>query len=157
MEFPALGGPLFDPAHHGPVRPDAGLCGAPGEVAVGQAPAQTLVYGAQYFLFTTILSFPLTAYEGFFREQKYGLSNQTFGAWLGEQGIGIAVGAVLGGVAIMILYAILRRSQAGLVDLGVGGVGRAVVRGLGAGAGLYRAAVQRRTTRSTTRRSGTRS
>jgi STE24 endopeptidase len=76
---------------------------------LGQAPAQTLVYGAQYFLFTLILSFPLSAYDGFFREQKYGLSNQTFAAWLGEQGIGIAVGAVLGGVAIMILYAILRR------------------------------------------------
>jgi STE24 endopeptidase len=76
---------------------------------LGQAPAQTLVYGAQYFLFTLILSFPLSAYDGFFREHKYGLSNQTFGAWLGEQGIGIAVGAVLGGVAIMILYAILRR------------------------------------------------
>jgi STE24 endopeptidase len=76
---------------------------------LGRAPAQTLVYGAQYFLFTLILSFPLTVYDGFFREHKYGLSNQTFGAWLGEQGIGIAVGAVLGGVAIMILYAILRR------------------------------------------------
>ncbi len=71
--------------------------------------AQTLLFGAQYFLFTTILSFPLSVYEGFFREQKYGLSNQTLGAWLGEQAIGIAIGAVLGGIAIMILYAILRR------------------------------------------------
>jgi STE24 endopeptidase len=76
---------------------------------IGEAPLRTLVYGAQYFLFMTILSFPLTVYEGFVREQKYGLSNQTFAAWLGEQGIGIAIGAVLGGVAIMILYAILRR------------------------------------------------
>ncbi|HEV8004058.1 MAG TPA: M48 family metalloprotease, partial [Planctomycetaceae bacterium] len=74
-----------------------------------QAPVRTLIYGAQYFLFTTILSFPLTAYEGFFREQKYGLSNQTFGAWLGEQAIGLAIGAVLGAVAIMVLYAILER------------------------------------------------
>jgi len=74
-----------------------------------QAPVRTLIYGAQYFLFTTILSFPLGAYEGFFREQKYGLSNQTFGAWLGEQTIGLAVGAVLGAVAIMVLYAILER------------------------------------------------
>ncbi|HET6328212.1 MAG TPA: M48 family metallopeptidase [Planctomycetaceae bacterium] len=71
--------------------------------------AQTLLFGAQYFLFTTILSFPLSVYEGFFREQKYGLSNQTLGAWLGEQAIGIAIGAALGGIAIMILYAILRR------------------------------------------------
>jgi STE24 endopeptidase len=76
-----------------------------------QAPLRTLVYGAQYFLFMTILGFPLALYEGFYREQKYGLVNQTLGAWLAEQGIGMAVGAVLGGVAIMILYAILRRVQ----------------------------------------------
>jgi STE24 endopeptidase len=76
-----------------------------------QAPLRTLVYGAQYFLFMTVLGFPLALYEGFYREQKYGLVNQTLGAWLAEQGIGMAVGAVLGGVAIMILYAILRRVQ----------------------------------------------
>jgi STE24 endopeptidase len=76
-----------------------------------QAPLRTLVYGAQYFLFMTVLGFPLALYEGFFREQKYGLVNQTLGAWLAEQGIGMAVGAVLGGVAIMVLYAILRRVQ----------------------------------------------
>jgi STE24 endopeptidase len=74
-----------------------------------RAPVRTLVYGAQYFLFMTVLSFPLTVYEDFFREHKYGLSNQTLGAWLGEQGIAMAVGAVLGGIAIMVLYAILRR------------------------------------------------
>ncbi|HXY37204.1 MAG TPA: M48 family metallopeptidase [Planctomycetaceae bacterium] len=73
--------------------------------------AQTLVYGAQYFLFTTVLSFPLAVYQGFFRERKYGLVNQTLGAWLGEQCIAIAVGAVIGAVAIMVLYAILRRVQ----------------------------------------------
>jgi STE24 endopeptidase len=77
----------------------------------GQAPLRTLVYGAQYFLFITILSIPLSVYEGYFREHQYGLSNQTFGPWIGEQGIGLAVGAVIGGVAIMILYAILRRVQ----------------------------------------------
>jgi STE24 endopeptidase len=71
--------------------------------------AQTLLFGAQYFLFTTILAFPLSLYEGFFREHKYGLSNQTLEGWLGDQGKEIAVGAVLGGVGIMILYAILRR------------------------------------------------
>jgi STE24 endopeptidase len=74
-------------------------------------PLQTLIYGGQYFLFTTILSFPLSLYEGFYREQKYGLMNQTLSAWLGEQAIGIAVGAVIGGFALMILYEILRRVQ----------------------------------------------
>jgi STE24 endopeptidase len=71
--------------------------------------AQTLLYGVQYLLFVTVVSFPLTLYSGFFREQKYGLVNQNLWEWLTEQGIGLAVGAVLGGVGIMILYAILRR------------------------------------------------
>lgn len=73
--------------------------------------AQTLAYGAQYFVFVTVLSFPLGVYEGFFREHEYGLSNQTFLPWLKEQGIGLAIGAVLGAIAIMILCAILRRVQ----------------------------------------------
>jgi len=73
--------------------------------------AVTLVYGAQYFLFTMILGFPLTIYQDFFREHHYGLSDQPLGDWLKDQAIGIAVGAVLGGIAIMVLYAILRRVQ----------------------------------------------
>ena len=37
--------------------------------------------------------------------------NQTLAAWLKEQAMGMAIGAVIGGFAIMILYAILRRVQ----------------------------------------------
>jgi STE24 endopeptidase len=77
-------------------------------IRLAQSPVGALLYGAQYFLFTTVLSFPLAVYEDFFREHKYGLSNQTFAAWLSDQGIGMAVGAVLGGIAIMVLYAILQ-------------------------------------------------
>jgi STE24 endopeptidase len=73
--------------------------------------AHTLVYGAQYFLFTMILGFPLTIYQDFFREREYGLSDQPLGDWLKDQAIGIALGAVIGGIAIMVLYAILRRVQ----------------------------------------------
>ena len=42
----------------------------------GQGSVRALVYGAQYLVFTTILSFPLNAYQGFFREQKYGSTAQ---------------------------------------------------------------------------------
>jgi STE24 endopeptidase len=77
----------------------------------GKSSLETIFYGAQYFLFTMILSFPLTIYQGYFRERDYGLSDQPLGDWLKDQAIGIAVGAVLGGVAIMVLYAILRRVQ----------------------------------------------
>ena len=43
--------------------------------------------------------FPLAVYEGYFREHKYGLATQTFGPWMGDQLVGLAVGVVLGGIA----------------------------------------------------------
>ena len=46
---------------------------------------QNFFYWIQFMLITFVLTFPLTAYEGFFREWKYGLATQTFGAWMGDQ------------------------------------------------------------------------
>ena len=43
-----------------------------------------MMYGVAYVAIVTIAQFPLTVYEGFFREHSYGLSNQTFLAWLGD-------------------------------------------------------------------------
>lgn len=70
---------------------------------------QALLYGVQFLVVTTVVGMPLSIYVGYFREHKYGLSNQAFGAWLAEQAIAFAVSAVFGGLAIMLLYAILRR------------------------------------------------
>jgi STE24 endopeptidase len=74
-------------------------------------PLQTLIYWAEYLLLTTILVFPLTVYEDYFREHKYGLATQTFGPWLGDQLKGLLVGLVLGGVLAMALFGIVRRLQ----------------------------------------------
>ena len=76
-----------------------------------QGPLRTLVFGAQYFLFTAVLNFPLAVYSGYFREHQYDLSNQSFGAWLKDASIGMVVLAVIGGIALMVLYAILGRVQ----------------------------------------------
>ena len=70
---------------------------------------QDLLYFILFILITTLLQFPLAIYEGYFREHKYGLATQTFGPWLRDQLVGLAVGAVLGGVAVMGLYWIVRR------------------------------------------------
>lgn len=67
-----------------------------------------LVYGAGYIVTTTVLAFPLTLYEGYFREHKYGLSNLTLGGWFAEEGKGLLLGVVLGSVAIAALAAFLR-------------------------------------------------
>lgn len=72
-------------------------------------PLQTLIYWVEYLVLTTILLFPLTVYEDYFREHKYGLATQTFGPWLGDQLKGLAVGLVLGGIAMVILFGIVRR------------------------------------------------
>lgn len=68
-------------------------------------------YWALYVLLTSVLGFPLAVYEGWVREHHYGLSNMTFGAWLGDQAKGLAIALVLGGIAIPALYAILRRAK----------------------------------------------
>ena len=62
----------------------------------------------------------MTVYEGFFREHQYGLSNQTFGAWLGDQAKGLAWGWSSGGLAVIALYGVVRRLAAHLGALGRG-------------------------------------
>jgi STE24 endopeptidase len=72
-------------------------------------PIQTALYWIQFFLVASILTFPLTVYEGYFREHKYGLLNQTFGPWMREQLIGLVVGLVLGAILIVPLFGLVRR------------------------------------------------
>src|SRR6202166_4152110 len=72
-------------------------------------PVHTFVYWLQYLVLTTILTFPLTVYEDYFREHKYGLATQTFGPWMGDQMKGLGVNLVLGGLLAMLLFGIIRR------------------------------------------------
>ncbi len=72
-------------------------------------PVHTFVYWAQYLVLTTILVFPLTVYESYFREHKYGLATQTFGPWMGDQVKFLGVNLVLGGLLAMMLFGIVRR------------------------------------------------
>lgn len=74
------------------------------------AALRTGLYWLQYLLVTTVLSFPLTVYSGFIREHKYRLATQTFGPWLGDQAKGLLVGAILGGLALVAIYAVIRRA-----------------------------------------------
>ncbi len=72
-------------------------------------PVHTFVYWAQYLVLTSILVFPGTVYEDYFREHKYGLATHTFGPWMGDQVKGLAVNMVLGGLLAMLLFGIVRR------------------------------------------------
>jgi STE24 endopeptidase len=70
---------------------------------------QTSIFAVEYFLAVGVLSFPMTAYEGFFREHKYGLSNQTFGQWMGEQGKGLVITLILGPIVVSLIYLVIRK------------------------------------------------
>jgi STE24 endopeptidase len=72
-------------------------------------PVHTFVYWMQYLVLTTILVFPLTVYEDYFREHKYGLATQTFGPWMGDQMKGLGVNLLLGGLLAMLLFGVVRR------------------------------------------------
>ncbi len=72
-------------------------------------PLQTFLYWVEYFLVTSVLMFPLSVYEDFVREHKYGLATQTFGPWLGDQLKNFGVDLILGGILIVLLFGIVRR------------------------------------------------
>ena len=72
-------------------------------------PLQTALYWIQFFIVASVLTFPLTVYEGYFREHKYGLLNQTFGPWMRDQVVMLAVGLVLGAILVVPLFGLVRR------------------------------------------------
>jgi STE24 endopeptidase len=72
---------------------------------------QTLIYWAQYVVLTTALGFPLEFYEGYMREHQYGMATQTFGPWMGDQFKGFLVALIIGAIAFVGLFAIVRRLE----------------------------------------------
>jgi STE24 endopeptidase len=72
-------------------------------------PLQTMIYWVQYLLVTSVLGFPLTVYEDYLREHKYGLATQTFGPWMGDQFKNLLVDLVLGAILFTLLFGVVRR------------------------------------------------
>ncbi len=72
-------------------------------------PMQTAIYWVQFIVVVSVLTFPLSLYEGYFREHKYGLLNQTFGPWMRDQTVGLGVGLVLGTILIIPFFGLVRR------------------------------------------------
>jgi len=62
-----------------------------------------MAFGGIYFL----ISLPLSYYMGFVLPHQYGQSNQTLRGWINDQLKGIALGAVLGGLIVEVIYAVL--------------------------------------------------
>jgi STE24 endopeptidase len=71
---------------------------------------QTALYALAYILISSLVLLPWNAYEGYFREHQYGMSNQTLGAWLGDQLKGLVIALLLGSLAVVAVNAVLRRA-----------------------------------------------
>jgi STE24 endopeptidase len=80
---------------------------------VGRGPVRRdMLFGAVYVAASTLLTLPLAAYEGWWREQAYGMSTQTFFAWLGEAALVQLFNMTLTALIVAGLYALIRRAGA---------------------------------------------
>ena len=64
-------------------------------------------------LVAEIASLPLSFYGGFILEHRYGLSNESLGAWLKDQAKSLAIGLGLGVAAASTVYFFIRLSPSG--------------------------------------------
>jgi len=72
---------------------------------------QVILYAAAYVPVITAATFPLTLYEGFFREHRYGLSTQNLWQWLGDFGIQFALTFATCVLLLPVLYSAIRRAR----------------------------------------------
>lgn len=70
---------------------------------------QTVIYWAQYIVLVTIITLPWSLYTDFFREHQYGLSTQNIGGWIGDAAKALMVSLILNGIALGVLYMVVRR------------------------------------------------
>jgi STE24 endopeptidase len=68
------------------------------------------LYALPFTLVSSALAAPWTIYAGHVREKQYGLMNQSLGAWLGEQAIGLAVSLLIGAILLALIFAVIRRA-----------------------------------------------
>lgn len=79
----------------------------------GRGPVRRdMLFGAAYGGVSALLTLPLSIYADWWREQAYGMSTQTFVAWLGEALLMQAVNMVLLALVVAGLYAVIRRAGA---------------------------------------------
>ncbi|MBI3350022.1 MAG: M48 family metallopeptidase [Burkholderiales bacterium] len=80
---------------------------------VGKGPVRRdMLVGAIYVLTSSVLTLPLAVYEGWWREQAYGMSTQTLLAWLGEAALIQGFNMLLMALVVAGLYALMRRAGA---------------------------------------------
>ena len=69
-----------------------------------------VIYFVLFVLITFVIGLPLSYYAGFARPHDYGLSNQTFGKWFGDELKGLMVGVIMGALLLWIPYWLVKKS-----------------------------------------------
>jgi Zn-dependent protease with chaperone function len=69
-----------------------------------------VVYFVIFLLINFVIDLPLDYYQGFARQHAYGLSNQTFGKWFGDEVKGLLIGLIVGALFLWIFYLLLKKS-----------------------------------------------
>ena len=69
----------------------------------------TPLYVAGYILVTSALMLPMTVYQRFWRETQYGLMNQNFSEWFGEQMLSLGISLLMATLALWALYVLIRK------------------------------------------------
>lgn len=70
-----------------------------------------------------LVGLPWSILFDFLRERRFGLMNQSFGSWLGDQAIGFVLTVVLGGAVLTIINAVMRKFPRRWWLVGAGVVG----------------------------------
>jgi len=71
-------------------------------------PLGNWLYAVAYVALSTLLAFPLTIYQGFFREHQYELATQTLPEWLRDQLVELGVEVALFPLLLIALYGVFR-------------------------------------------------
>lgn len=80
------------------------------KLARGRFARTTFVFVLAYLGLTFVLDLPLAWYGGYVRPHAYGLSSQSFGKWLGDELIGLALMALLAPLFVLGTLAFIRQS-----------------------------------------------
>lgn len=70
----------------------------------------TWITALYYFVAGAVLTLPWAIYTDFVREKQYSLLDQSFGAWLGEQALGLGISLIFGPLLVAAIYALIRRA-----------------------------------------------
>lgn len=69
-----------------------------------------VAYFSFFLIIGFVVGFPLSYFSEFVRPHAYGLSNQTFSKWFGDELKGLAVGLIMGALFLWMPYWLVRRS-----------------------------------------------